>query len=77
MLLTVIGMVRVARIMRARWEPVSLGIGTALTVIGFALPAASLAFFLGVMVLVIALLTGVATKGRATGHAADCWQWRG
>jgi hypothetical protein len=76
-LLALIGVVRLARTMRARWEPVSLIAGGALMVIGFAVPAASLAFLLGMMILVIALLRGVATKGRAAGQAADCWQWRG
>ena len=71
-LLAVIGVVRLARAVRARWEPVSLGIGTALAVIGFAVPAASVTFLLGIMVLVVALLKGVATKGQA----ADCSQWR-
>jgi len=72
-LLAVIGVVRLARAVRTRWEPVSLGIGAALAVIGFAVPAASVAFLLGIMVLVVALLKGVATKGQA----ADCSQWRG
>ena len=46
-------------------------------VIGFVLPAASVAFLLGLLVLVVTLLKGIATKGRAAGQAADCWQWRG
>ena len=70
-LLAVIGAVRLARATRARWEPISLSVGIALAVIGFAVPAALVAFPLGVAVLVIALLRGVATKGRA----ADCSQW--
>jgi len=76
-LLALIGVVRLARTVRARWEPVSLVVGGLLMVIGFALPAASAAFVLGMLVLVITLLRGIATKGRATGQAADCWQWRG
>ena len=71
-LLTVIGIVRLARTLRARWEPVSLGIGVALAATGFAVPAASVAFLIGMMILVVALLKGVATKGRTT----DCCQWR-
>ena len=71
-LLTVIGIVRLARTVRARWEPVSLGVGIVLAVTGFAVPAASVAFLIGMMILVVALLKGVATKGRAT----DCCQWR-
>jgi hypothetical protein len=46
-------------------------------VIGFVLPAASVTFFPGLLVLVVTLLKGVAAKGRAVGQAADCWQWRG
>jgi hypothetical protein len=68
---------RLARATRARWEPVFLGVGTLLTVIGFVLPAAFVTFFLGMLVLVVTLLIGVATKGRPAGQAADCWQWRG
>jgi hypothetical protein len=68
---------RLARTVRIRWEPVSLGVGVTLVVIGFALPAAWLAFLFGLLVLAVTLLMGVATKGRAAGQAADCWQWRG
>jgi hypothetical protein len=76
-LLALIGVVRLARAARARWEPVSLAAGGLLMVIGFVLPAASVTFILGIMVLVITLLRGIATKGRAVGQAGDCWQWRG
>ncbi len=76
-LLAVIGVVRLARATRVRWEPVSLGVGVVLAVIGFALPAASVAFLLGMLVLVVTLMKGIATKGRTAGQAADCWQWRG
>jgi hypothetical protein len=58
-------------------EPVALVVGGLLMVLGFVLPAASVAFFPGVMVLLIALLKGIKTKGRAASAAADCWQWRG
>ena len=75
-LLAVIGLVRLARTVRARWEPVCLGTGALLMVIGFALPAAFVTFFLGMLVLLVTLLKGVATKGRAAGQAADCWRWR-
>jgi hypothetical protein len=68
---------RLARATRTHWEPVSLVAGAALTVIGFELPAASVAFLLGIVVLVVTLLKGIATKGRPTGQAGDCWQWRG
>jgi len=68
---------RLARATRARWEPVSLGVGTVLAVIGFLLPAAFVAFLLGLLILVAALLKGIAVKGRGAGPAADCWDWRG
>jgi hypothetical protein len=64
-LLALIGLARLARAARARWEPVSLGIGAVLAVIGFVVPAAFVAFPLGIMILVVALLKGVATKGRS------------
>lgn len=76
-LLALIGLMRLARATRTRWEPVSLVAGATLTVIGFEVPAASVAFVLGILVLVVTLLKGIATKGRPTGQAADCWQWRG
>jgi hypothetical protein len=76
-LLAVIGVVRLARATRARWEPVSLGVGALLMVIGFVWPAAYVAFCLGMLVLLVTLLRGVAIKGRSAGQAADCWQWRG
>ena len=63
--------------MRTRWEPISLGVGGALMLTGFALPSVFVAFFVGMLVLVITLLKGIANKGRAAGQAADCWQWRG
>jgi len=76
-LLALIGVMRLARAARARWEPVSLGAGAVLMVIGFTLPTAFVAFFLGMLVLVVTLLKGIASKGRAAGQAADCWRWRG
>ena len=75
-LLAVIGVVRLARITRTRWEPVFLSVGALLMVIGFVLPAAFVTFFIGMLVLLITLLKGVAAKGRAVGQAADCWDWR-
>jgi hypothetical protein len=76
-LLALIGVVRLARVARVHWEPVSLVAGGLLMVIGFVLPAVSVAYLLGMLVLVIALLAGIKTKSRAAGPAADCWQWRG
>jgi hypothetical protein len=76
-LLAVIGVMRLARATRARWEPVSLGTGALLMVLGFVLPAVFVMFFLGMLVLLVTLLKGVATKGRPVSQTADCWQWRG
>ena len=76
-LLALIGLVRLARAIRVHWEPVFVVAGGLLMVIGFVLPAASVAYLLGMAVLLIALLKGIKTKGRAASPAADCWQWRG
>ena len=76
-LLAVIGVRSLVRGVRTRWEPVFLGAGAALMVIGFEMPAAFPAFLAGILVLVVTLLAGIATKGRAAGQAADCWQWHG
>ena len=76
-LLAVIGLRCVVRVTRARWEPVCLGIGATLMIIGFELPFAFVAYLVGMLVLVVTLLKGIASKGRAAGQAADCWQWRG
>jgi hypothetical protein len=76
-LLAIIGVMRLARTARARWEPVSLTIGTALVAIGFTLPAAVVAFPVGTVILVVALIKGIAANGRAAGQAAEGWQRRG
>jgi hypothetical protein len=75
-LLALIGVMRLARGTRAHWEPVSLGIGVSLAVIGYMVPAAFVAFLLGLVIMVVALVKGIATKGRGVGQAADCWLWR-
>jgi hypothetical protein len=54
----VLGVLRIARTARVRWEPVSLLAGVLLTMIGFVLPAAG-AFLLGLLVLIVALLKGI------------------
>jgi chromate transport protein ChrA len=74
-LLALIGLMRLARRTRSRWEPVSLAAGTTITVIGYEVPAAALAFLIGIGILVVTLLRAIATKGRSAGQAADCWQW--
>ena len=76
-LLAVLGVMRLARATRIRWEPVFLGVGVVLTVVGFELPAASVTYLLGLLVLVVTLIKGIAAKGRSAGQAADCWQWHG
>lgn len=76
-LLALIGVVRLARAARASWEPVFLGAGATLMIIGFELPTTFVAFPLGMLVLMVTLLKGISAKGRSAGQAADCWQWRG
>ena len=65
-LLAVIGVMRVAQIMRARWEPALLLTGALLTVIGVMLPNA-VALLAGVPVLFFALLKGL-TKRDTSGQ---------
>jgi hypothetical protein len=60
----VLGVLRIARTARARWEPVSLLAGVLLTVIGFVRPAVSGAFLLGLFVLIAALLKGIRDQCR-------------
>ena len=70
-LLTVIGVLRLTRRMRARWEPVLLFAGLLLTVSGFALPGAGGIFLLGVLVLIVTLLKGIRQQGRAATRPGD------
>ncbi len=55
----VLGVLRIVRTARVRWEPVSLFVGVLLMVIGFVLPAVAGAFLLGLLVLIVALLKGI------------------
>jgi hypothetical protein len=57
-LLMVLGVLRLARTIRNRREPVSLLAGTLLAMVGYMLPSAG-AFLLGVLVLIAALLKGI------------------
>jgi hypothetical protein len=70
-LLTILGILWLARTTRTRWEPACLLAGGALTVTGFILPAIG-AFFAGLLVLIVTLLTGIAIKGRD----AELAEWR-
>jgi hypothetical protein len=74
-LLAVLGVMRLARGTRARWEPLFLLLGAGFMIVGFMVPAAFVGFLLGLMILVVTLLRGIAVKGRAAGQAADCWRW--
>jgi uncharacterized membrane protein len=58
-LLAVIGILRLTRTARTRWEPLSLLAGGLLLVTGLVLPAASGSFLLGLLVLIAALLKGI------------------
>jgi hypothetical protein len=63
-LLTVVGVLRLARTARVRWEPVSLLAGVLIAVTGFALPAGGGLFVLGALVLIVTLLKGISTQQR-------------
>jgi hypothetical protein len=52
----VLGVLRLARTARVRWEPVSLLAGALITAAGFAIPAVGWAFLLGLLVLIGTLL---------------------
>jgi hypothetical protein len=67
-LLMIIGVLRLGRTARTRWEPVSLGVGVLLTVIGFVLPAVAGAYLLGLLVLTVALLKGISRQGRGSAN---------
>lgn len=60
----VIGVLRLGRTARTRWEPVSIGIGALLAVIGFVLPSVAGAYLLGLLVMTVALLKGIRQQGR-------------
>jgi hypothetical protein len=75
-LLTVIGLLRLARTTRARWEPVSLFAGALLMVTGFLLPAASVVFFPGLLVLIVALLKEIRSDRRDATRPTD-GRWPG
>jgi hypothetical protein len=55
----VIGALWLARTARARWEPVFLSAGVLLMVAGYLVPSVGGAFFLGQLVLCVALLKGI------------------
>ena len=63
-LLTVLGVLRLARTARVRWEPVSLLAGALIAVTGFVLPGGGGVFMLGVLVLIATLLKGINAQGR-------------
>jgi len=63
-LLSVLGVLWLARTARVRWEPVSLLAGFLIAVTGFVLPAGGGVFMLGVLVLIVTLLAGINTQRR-------------
>ena len=60
----VLGVLRLARTARVRWEPVSLLAGFLIAVAGFVLPAGGGVFMLGVLVLIVTLLKGISAQER-------------
>jgi len=67
-LLMAIGVLRLARTARARWEPVCLSAGVLLMVAGYLVPSVAGAFFLGQLILCVALLKGIKQQ-RGRGRA--------
>ena len=63
-LLTVVGVLRLVRTARVRWEPVSLLAGVLIAVTGFVLPAGGGVFLLGVLVVIVTLLKGISAQER-------------
>ena len=63
-LLTIIGVLRLGRTVRTRWEPLSLGVGAVLTVIGFVLPPVSGLYLIGLLILATALIMGIREQRR-------------
>ena len=64
-LITVIGVLRFARAMRARWEPLCLAAGVLLMAGGYFLPGIGL-FFPGLLVITVTLLKGNSDRWRGT-----------
>ena len=64
-LLTIIGVVRFARAMRARWEPLFLLAGVLLMAGGYFLPVIGV-FFPGLLVITVTLLKGNSDRWRGT-----------
>lgn len=62
-LLAVVGVLRLARTTRARWEPLCLLAGVLLMAVGYMTPAIG-AFFPGLLVLIVTLLKGSAQAQR-------------
>jgi len=60
----IIGILRLARTARTRWEPLSLLVGALLMLIGLLLPAVAGTFLLGLLVLIVTLLKGIREQGR-------------
>jgi len=59
-----LGVLRLGRTARVRWEPVSLLAGAVIAITGFALPSGGAVFMLGVLVLIATLLKGLSAQQR-------------
>ena len=63
-LLVIIGIMRLHRAARTRWEPLSLLVGALLILSGLLLPAAAGTFVLGLLVMIVTLLKGIGEQRR-------------
>jgi hypothetical protein len=75
-LLTVIGIMRIARAMRERWRSVFTVIGGSLLVIGFMLPNGG-AVVAGLIVLLVALLRGAERSHCQAAAQMTAARWHG